>query len=117
MALRLVALALIAGIAFVSIAAAQTVDPNANAAPTTAPLGTEEQLRARHRGLLPPGEPSAPTYQNVCAWRSDGGPVTGRTMRLPLKVTIGVCAVDQNQHLHTRCGCDGHRGTVIQVPA
>jgi len=117
MALRLVALAVIAGITLGSIAAAQTVDPNTAAGPATAPLGTEEQLRANHRGFLPPGEQQEPTYQNVCAWRSDGGIVTSQRMRLPVGITIGTCAVDQTQHLHTRCRCDGHRGYVIQIPA
>lgn len=115
-AMKLITLAIVVGIGFVGLARAQTADPNATAAPTTAPLGTEEQLRMRHRGFLPPGEQPEPTYQRVCAWRSDGGPVTTRMMRLPVGISIATCAVDQNQHLHTRCRCDRHRGYVIEVP-
>jgi len=116
--MKLITLAIVVGIGFagIGLAKAQT-DPNPTAAPADAPLGTERQLNMRHRGFLPPGDQPEPTAQNVCAWRSDRGPVTGPTMRLPLGVTIGTCDVDQGQHLHTRCRCGVHRGTVIQVLA
>ena len=116
MALKLTAFALAAGITLASIAAAQTVDPNATAAPRDAPVATQEQLNMRRRQNLPPGTQTTQELHRVCAWRSDGGAVTGRFMRLPYSVTISTCAVNQSQPLGGSCQCGGRTGNVIEVP-
>jgi hypothetical protein len=116
MALKLITFAVVAGIALAGLATAQTVDPNAAAAPADAPMGSERQLNMRHRQFLPPDTPTTQELHRVCAWRSDGGQVTGRYMRLPLNVSISNCAVSQNRPLGAACRCASHDGSVIEVP-
>jgi hypothetical protein len=116
MAHKLAAFALAASIALASMAAAQTVDPNATSGATDAPVATEQQLRVRNRTTIPPGAPTTQEMRRVCAWRSDGGVVTGRHMRLPLGIDIRQCAVSQSRALGSACRCGNRTGNVIEVP-
>lgn len=115
MALKLTALALVAAIALAGMATAQTVDPNATTGATDAPLATEQQLRVRNRTTIPP-DYQGPEMRRVCTWRSDGGVVTGRHMRLPLGISISQCAVSQSRALGSACRCGNRTGNVIEVP-
>lgn len=100
MALKLATLALVAGITLAGFATAQT-DPNARP----------------QRQMLPPGTPTTTQeLQRVCAWRSDGGTVTGRFMRAGPGVTMSYCSVNRSRPLGASCRCGNRGGNVIDIP-
>ena len=112
MAYKYAPLAVVAVLAFASLA---TAHPSHNNASTSAQMGTEAQVNHWHRQVAPPGGYPPVVHTRVCAWRSDGQFIPNHPVRVVNSgVTFGQCAVNQDRAIESPCQCGSHHGDVVE---